>query len=149
MKRLGYVVLIALLFLTACGDQKESRRQDTDAAAEYHGQGSNAIVAAANTGTLQERQQVQKRMESQLAELSDRLKTLKNDAQKTAGTAKTEANKMIKDLKKKTAAANQQLERFRSASTDTWEEAKSRMAAAIDDLQRAYDRAAERLKKSV
>jgi hypothetical protein len=47
------------------------------------------------------------------------------------------------------AAAKQQLEKLKSASARTWEEAKSRTNAALDDLQKTYDRAVERIKKSV
>jgi F0F1-type ATP synthase membrane subunit b/b' len=81
--------------------------------------------------------------------LNNQIKDLKAQVAKASEKAKAELNEMIKELDKKMAAAKQQLGKLKSASARTWEEAKSRTTAALDDLQKTYDRAVERIKKSV
>ena len=80
--------------------------------------------------------------------MSNRIKDLKAQASKASEKAKAELNEMIKELDKKMAAAKQQLEKLKSVSAKAWEEAKSRTTAALDDWQKSYDRAVERIKKS-
>ena len=46
------------------------------------------------------------------------------------------------------AAAKQQFEKFKSASGEAWEEVKSKMNAAMKDLESYYQRTAARFKKS-
>lgn len=144
----GYLAAAGLLFLVACGDQTRSGRKDNGAAAEGLAGGFKAVAAATRDDTPQEKQEIQKKIEGQIAEFGDRLNELKEKAEKTAGKVKAELNEAIKDSEKKMAAAKRQLKRLKSASAQAWEDAKSRMKVAMDDLKQAYDRAVDRFKKS-
>ncbi len=151
MKKLAYLVPVSLLFLNACGDQAESKRQGTDIVAEDSGQGFKTVAAVSETGPSQEteRQEIQRKVEARLTELGNRIKELKARAEKEEDKAKAELNELIKELDKKMAGAKQQLEKFKSASAQAWEDAKSRTTTAVDDLEKSYDRAVKRIKKSV
>lgn len=144
----GCLTAAALLFLVACGDQTRSTRKDNGAGAEGLAQGFQTVAAATRDDSPREKQEVQKKIEGQLAEFGDRLKELKEKAEKTAGKAKAELNEAIKESEKKMAAAKRQLKRLKSASAEAWEDAKSRMKITMDDLKQAYDRAVDRFKKS-
>jgi DNA repair exonuclease SbcCD ATPase subunit len=150
-RTLLYVLPVTLLFFTACNDQTESKKQGTEAAAEDSGEAYKPVAAVTDDGGSQEteRQEIQRKAEARLAELGKRIKELKTRVEKEGDKAKGELNELTKELDEKMAAAKQQLEKFKSASAQTWKDAKSKITAVMDDLEKSYDRASERIRKSV
>jgi len=82
--------------------------------------------------------------ETKLNELERGIDQLEAKAANVATASKDEFNEMINDLKEKKTEVNAKLEQLEAASAATWEEVKSRVTAAVNDLQNTYDRAASR-----
>jgi len=149
MSRMVYLLAVALLFFSAWGDRAASGKDEINAIVGDRGQESNTDAKVTKTPTAQERREVRKQMETQLAEFADRLKALKAEVEKTGGKAKVGLQEAIKDLENKIALAKHELEKFKSAGADAWKNLKSRMAAAMNEVHKAYDRALDELKRSV
>jgi archaellum component FlaC len=91
--------------------------------------------------TMQEKQEYQKKMESQLADLSKQIDQLKETAKTAKQDVAARLEGTIAKLKKQQEAAEKKLPELRSATSKAWGEVKSGVDKAVDDLKKAYDSA--------
>jgi predicted transcriptional regulator len=98
-------------------------------------------------GETAEKEEHQKKVEDKLAELGDRMEELKATAKKVVGRSRDELNQVIEKLQKEKDAAWKNLEDFKAATTETWEKFKSKLDAAIDDLEKSIKGAITQFKK--
>ncbi|HSQ92360.1 MAG TPA: hypothetical protein VLM19_09350 [Nitrospiraceae bacterium] len=62
-----------------------------------------------------------------------------------SGKTRSDIQKAIEELEKKSDLANKKLQDIHSATTSSWEQAKSKTAAAIDDLRDSLNRTLSQL----
>jgi hypothetical protein len=139
-----FLFLSFLLFLTACGDsQTGSESKTSDVLSENVSPEYGSVE-----GTRDEQRKGEQRVvEARLETFGDRLDALKLEAEQLGDQGKAEIGELIQALEKKMAVAEKRLEELKSASADTWQEAKARTASAVKDLEESYDQVIARLKQ--
>lgn len=126
MNKHADLLLVALLFLlVACDKQAESARKNALVDTEPVVESSNKTLAGAEVDVPGEWRAYEKAIESQLAELEGRMKSLKMDTQKAGKRAKLELKEAVSEL----------------------EEMRSKMDTAMKNLEDSYDRAVARFNK--
>ena len=103
-----------------------------------------ALAASAKS----EKGDYQKQIETQLKAFNEKLKELKGKAVELKEDAKAEYNEQMRALENKEKAANQKLKELKSASAKTWDKVKAQMDAAMDELNKEYEKIASRFKKT-
>ena len=93
-----------------------------------------------------DKEQFQKKAEARLKELDAELEKLNAKGKDATGDAKTQWDKDVVILKEKKEAARKRLGEIQEASADKWEETKSGMEAAFEDLKKGFESAATRFK---
>ena len=91
--------------------------------------------------TMQQKQEYQKKIESQLDELSKQIDQLKEKAKTVKQDAVAKLESTIEELKKKQQVAEERLPELRSATSKAWVEVKAGVDKAMDDLKKAYEKA--------
>jgi len=94
---------------------------------------------AAKKYTLEQKDAYQKKMESELEDLSHRIGELKDKAQTVKGEALVVLEAKMNELKEKQKAAEEKAKELRSASAEAWENVKTGAEKAFLDLKKAYD----------
>jgi hypothetical protein len=88
----------------------------------------------------------ERRAEEIIKGYDDALIELRKKPQEVAEAAEAEFEEQMAALESKVENAKRQLERLRSAAGEAWEAIRSRMDAALDDLDNAYDAMLSRFK---
>lgn len=137
MKRfLSLTLIIAFSFLIGCGNQDESKKKKDSLSNKdlKHG-----VIEVSNT-TKEQKEEYRRRVESKLKELDKQIDQLKARVEKSETKARAEFNHQIGELQKKKEVVRKGLEELKSASAEAWEMIKSRIDAALEDLEKSYDR---------
>ncbi len=145
MRQIATVFAIALSFFlfASCSTSKETSK--TQVTAEDVKRETQKAARTAESYAQQQKEEYERKAEAEIKELDRRIGDLKAQAKKTA-KSKAAIDKQIAELRKQQEIARQKLEELKAASASTWEETKKKVVTAIDELKRAYDRAASRLK---
>ena len=134
MRRFVSCLFVVLsLLLIPCGPENSSAAVQKDQ------------PTAAEKGR-QQRDEYVKKVNDQIDQLDKKIGQLKVQAEKLGREQKKELDKNIADLEEKRRIAAQKLDKLKSASAGAWEDIKKGTQAALDDLQRTYERVANRLK---
>jgi ribosome-associated translation inhibitor RaiA len=113
--------------------QREGAVQETREATQE----AQQAVTASTTEFKQE-------VETKLNKLEKDIDQLEAKAGDMTAESRGEFNKMMNELNEKQAEAQAKLSQLESASADTWEDAKSGITEAVNDLQTTYDQATSR-----
>jgi Skp family chaperone for outer membrane proteins len=87
-----------------------------------------------------------KELQSELRAIDKKIAALGKKVKKEGAKLKGEAKESWDDLKAKQAAAKSKLKDLAGAGKETWEKTKSEADAVLDDLKKAYDKAASYFK---
>jgi peptidoglycan hydrolase CwlO-like protein len=96
---------------------------------------------AAKDYTLQEKEEYQKRIESQLADLSKKIDELKEKAKIAKDDVAVKLQAQIEALKKQQQVADEKLNELRSSTSKAWDQVKTGADKALEDLKKAYEAA--------
>lgn len=118
------------------GSQKPTAKQD----------GSAPKDAAKETDFDRNKDEFLKKAQKQLDQLDQKVDELRRRA-KTAASQK-QIDRTIRQLEAKRKEAAKKLDQLRSASGPAWEDLKTGVSAAINDLTAACDKAASHFKKT-
>jgi peptidoglycan hydrolase CwlO-like protein len=97
--------------------------------------------SAAKDFTLQEKEEYQKRIESQLADLSKKIDELKEKAKTAKEDVAVKLQAQIEALKKQQQVADEKLSELRSSTSKAWDQVKTGADKALEDLKKAYEAA--------
>jgi hypothetical protein len=92
-------------------------------------------VIATKDYTIQQRDAFQRKVQSELDEVQTRITQLRSQVKHASVEAREDTQKAISQLEKKKELAETKLQEIHSATASSWEQAKSKTAAAMDDLQ--------------
>jgi len=92
-------------------------------------------VTATKDYTIQQRDAFQRKVQSELDEVQTRIIQLHGQVKHASAEARADTQKAISELEKKKELAETKLQEIHSATASSWEQAKSKTAAAMDDLQ--------------
>jgi signal transduction protein with GAF and PtsI domain len=97
-------------------------------------------VTATKDYTIQQKDAFQRKVQAELDEIQVYISKLHGQVNHASAEAKTDIRKAIADLEKKKALAQKKVEDIHSATAASWEQVKSKMAAAMDDLRDSLNR---------
>lgn len=87
-----------------------------------------------------------KKMEAELEKVDAKIAEMKKKAENATDEAKTEYKKQIRSLQGKKSSFQRKLNELQNASGQAWEEFKAGVQKAVDDLKKASDDAASKMK---
>lgn len=97
-------------------------------------------VTATKDYTIQQKDAFQRKVQTELDEMQARITKLRGQATHASAEAQTDIKKAIVELEKKKDLANKKAQEIHSATASSWEQVKSKTAAAMDDLRDSLNR---------
>jgi Skp family chaperone for outer membrane proteins len=102
-------------------------------------------VRATKDYTIQQKDAFQRKIQTELDEMQGHITQLRAQVKHESGKARADIQKAIEELEKKKDLADKKMQDIQSATASSWEQAKSKTAAAVDDLRDSLNRALSRL----
>jgi signal transduction protein with GAF and PtsI domain len=102
-------------------------------------------VTATKDYTIQQKDVFQRKIQTELDEMQVRITQLRGQVKHASAEARTDIQKAIVELEKKKDLANKKAQEIHSATASSWEQVKSKTAAAMDDLRDSFNRAKSHL----
>jgi len=90
--------------------------------------------------TIQQKDAFQQKIQSELDEMQVGISRLQERVKHMSGEARTDIKKAIVELERKSDLAQKKTEEVHSATASSWEQVKSKTAAAVDDLRDSLNR---------
>lgn len=90
--------------------------------------------------TIQQKDAFQRKIQAELDEMQGHITQLRAQVKHESGKTRMDIQKAIEELEKKTDLANKKMQDIHSATTSSWEQAKLRTAAAMDELRDSLNR---------
>jgi hypothetical protein len=131
MKNLPMMIAVLLLF----------------AAAPWRTYAAGEAKGTTSPEASQQKEQYEKGMEERLKKLGRELDELNAKAAAMTEQAKTDINRRIAEAKTKQKAASAKLEEMRKKSVKKWKKFVSETDAAMDEFEKAYERAKAHFKE--
>ena len=97
-------------------------------------------VTATKDYTIQQKDAFQRKVQAELDEIQVHISKLHGQANHASAEAKADIKKAIAELEKKKALAQKKAADIHSATAASWEQVKSKTAAAMDDLRDSVNR---------
>ncbi len=98
-------------------------------------------MTATKDYTIQQKDAFQRKVQTELDEMKVRLRHLREQVKHTSGKARADLQNAIVELEKKIDLANKKAQDIHSATASSWEQAKSKTEAMMDDLRDSLTRA--------
>lgn len=102
-------------------------------------------VTATKDYTIQQKDAFQRKIQTELEEVQVRITQLRGQVEHASGEARADIQTSIGELEKKKQLVNKKAEAIHSATASSWEQVKSKTAAAMDDLRKSLKRALSHL----
>ena len=97
-------------------------------------------VTATKDYTIQQKDVFQRKVQTELDEMQVRITQLRGQVKHASAEAEADIQKAIVELEKKNDLARKKVEDIHSATASSWEQVKSKTAAAMDDLRNSFTR---------
>lgn len=121
--------------------------RDAPVTAEEISQELREALETTKAYTYQQKAEYQKKLEPVLHDLDDRIEGLREQAKGVRKEAQQRYAEAIEELQRQRKMVREQLAKVQAAAPGVWEEVKSGMSAAWEDLRKAFQRAHDRLKE--
>ena len=97
-------------------------------------------VTATKDYTIQQKDVFQRKVQTELDEMQTRITQLRGEVKHASAEARADIQKAIGELEKKKDLAEKKAQDIHSATASSWEQVKSKTAAAMDDLRDSLTR---------
>jgi len=145
---LAILFLLTIGVLAGCGEKEQTQgKSETVSKADVKKEAKEAYDTT-KAYTREQMQAFRDQTETRLADYKKQIDQLQAAAEKLGGDAKTKAEQQLTGLRKKRDEASEKLKALSSSSGNAWEEIKSGIDAAMEDLGNAYKKAAAEFSKS-
>jgi len=144
---LAIMLLLALGAFPGCGEKDQAQSKPATVSKEDVKKEAKEAYNATKAFTQEQMQAFGKQIETKLNEYGEKIDQLQAKAEKLGGDAKTKAEQQLTALRQKRDEASEKLKRLGSSSGDAWEQLKSGIDAAMEDLGNAYKKAAAEFSK--
>jgi uncharacterized protein HemX len=142
------MLLLALGALAGCGDNEQTQSKPAAVTKEDVKNKAAEAYDTTKAYTQEQMQAFREQTESRLAEYEKEIDQLQAKAEKLEGDAKAKADQQLTVLRQKRDAVSEKLKELGSSSANAWEQIKSGVDAAMEDLGNAYKKAAAEFSKS-
>jgi DNA-binding transcriptional regulator GbsR (MarR family) len=141
-------MLLALGALPGCGEKEQTQSKPATVSKEDVNKEAKEAYDATKAYTQEQIQAFRKQMETKLNEYGEKIDQLQAKSEELGGDAKAKAEQQLTALRQKRDEASEKLKGLGSSSGDAWEQLKSGIDAAMEDLGNAYKKAAAEFSKS-
>jgi hypothetical protein len=145
---LAIMLLLALGALSGCGDNEQTQNKPAAVTKEDVKKEATEAYDTAKAYTQEQMQAFREQTEARLVEYEKDIDQLQAKAEKLEGDAKAKAEQQLTALRQKRDAVSEKLKELSSSSANAWEQIKSGIDAAMEDLGNAYKKAAAEFSKS-
>ena len=97
-------------------------------------------VTATKDYTIQQKDAFQRKIQAELDDMQVRIAQLRGQVEHASASARADIQKSIVELEKKKELASKKAQDIHSATAASWEQVKSKTAAAMDDLRDTFNR---------
>ena len=144
----GLLALMLLLALSGCGENEQTQAKPAIVSKEDVKKEAKDAYDTTKAYTREQMQAFREQTETRLAEYGKEIDQLQAKAEQLGGDAKAKAEQQLTALRQKRDAVSEKLTELGSAGGNAWEQIKSGIEAALEDLGNAYKKAAAEFSKS-
>ena len=145
---LTILLLLALGALPGCGEKEQTQSKPATVSKEDVKKEVKEAYDTTKAYSQEQMQAFREQTETRLAEYKKEIDQLQGKAEKVEGDAKAKAEQQLTALRQKQDAVSEKLKELGSAGGDAWEQIKSGIEAALEDLGNAYKKAVAEFSKS-
>ena len=145
---LAIILLLALSVLAGCGDNEQTQSKPAAVTKEDVKKEAKEAYDTTKVYTQEQMQAFREQTETRLAEYKKEIDHLQAKAEKLEGDAKAKAEQQLTALRLKRDEVVEKLKDLGSAGEGAWGQIKSGIEAAMEDLGKAYKKAAAEFSKS-
>lgn len=145
---LTMMLMAALVAVTGCGEKEEPQsKAEEGVSKEEVKQEAKEAYEATKAYTQEQVQAFRQATEAKLAEYDQKIDQLQESAEKLGGDAKVKAEQQLAALRRKRDAVSEQMEELVDSGGSAWDQLKSGIDAAMEDLVDAYNNAVAEFSK--
>ncbi|MDA8137596.1 MAG: hypothetical protein M0036_02980 [Desulfobacteraceae bacterium] len=148
MKRANFVrwvlaitLLLVLLVIPGCSKKEEPRNMAPSISKEDVKQQAKEAYNTTKAYTQEQMQAFLTETQTKFAQYEKDIDQLQAKAEKLEGQAKANAEQRLAELRQKRDAVSEKLKDLNSSKAGAWEQIKSGVDAAMEDLDKAYKKA--------
>jgi len=145
---LAIMLLLALGVLAGCGDNEQTQSKPAAVTKEDVKKEAKEAYDTTKAYTQEQMQAFREQTEAKLAEYEKDIDQLQAKAEKMGGDAKAKAEQQLTALRQKRDAVSEKMKALGSSSEGAWEQIKSGIEAALEDLGNTYKKVAAEFSKS-
>ena len=145
---LAILLLLALGALAGCGENEQTQEKAAAVSKEDVKKQAKEAYEATKVYTQEQMQAFREQTEARLAEYEKDIDQLQAKVEKLEGDAKARAEQQLTALRQKRDAVSDKLKELGSSSEGAWEQIKSGIDAALEDLGNTYKKVAAEFSKS-
>ena len=145
---LAIMLLLTLGAFPGCGEKDQTESKPATVSKEDVKKEAKEAYDTTKAYTQEQMQAIREQMETKLAEYKKGIDDLQAKAEKLGGDAKAKAEQQLTALRQKRDEVSEKLKELSSSSGKAWEQVKSGIDAAMEDLGNAYKKAAAEFSKS-
>lgn len=147
-KRLLTILLMAVLVaVTGCGEKEKSQSTAEGVSKKDVKQETKEAYEATKAYTQEQIQAFRQLTETKLGEYDKKIDQLRESAEKLGGDAKVKAEQQLAALRRKRDAVTEKMKELGDSGGSAWDQFKSGVDAAMEDLARAYNNAVAEFSK--
>jgi len=132
------VILLVPWALSSCGDKDQPESKPGTVSSDDVKKEAREAYEATKTYTQEQMQAVREQMETKLDEYGKEIDQLQAKAEKLEGDAKAKAEQQLTALRQKRDAVAEKVKELGSSSGSAWEQLKSGIDAAMEELANTY-----------
>jgi uncharacterized phage infection (PIP) family protein YhgE len=145
---LAIVMLLALGALPGCGEKEQTQSKPATVSKEDVKKEAKEAYDATKAYTQEQMQAFRKQMETKLNESGEKIDQLQAKAEKLGEDGKAKAEQQLTALRQKRDEVSEKLKNLSSSAGTAWEQVKSGITEAMEDLENAYKKAEAEFNKS-
>lgn len=145
---LAIMVLLALGTLPGCGEKEQTQSKPATVSKEDVKKETKEAYDATKAYTQEQMEAFRDKTKTRLAEYEKEIDQLQAKTEKLGGDAKAKAEQQLTTLRQKRDVVADKLKELGSSTGNAWDQLKSGIDAAMEDLGNAYKKAAAEFSKS-
>jgi outer membrane lipoprotein-sorting protein len=145
---LAIILLLGLGALAGCGESEQSQSTPPSVSKEDVKKQAKEAYDATKAYTQEQMQAFREQTAARLAEYEKDIDQLQAKVEKMGGDAKAKAEQQLTVLRQKRDAVSEKMKELGSSSEGAWEQIKSGVESALDDLGNTYKKVAAEFSNS-
>jgi chromosome segregation ATPase len=142
------LLLLIMGVFQGCGDKEQPESKSEAVSKEDVKKEAKEAYETTKAYTQEQMQAFRKQMETKLNEYGEKIDQLQAKAEKLKGDSKAKVEQQLTALRQKRDEVSEKLKELSSSSGNAWEQLKSGVDAAMDDLVNTYKKVVAEFSKS-